>query len=376
MLKALAKNPNDRYETVEKFAVELEQAYEKWVEALLNAPELTEDVLCQEHVQDFLLNKIVKDSHWWKTSEQAKIAKLRKQAEKEARTDIANVLSTLAEKAVGKVEAALERADWVGVDNLLHLMEEAAPPSVNPNVWLLLLKNLSAKQQVREAIRGQWKIHSSLLAQWGKVYSSIDDKLMRLWLPTEWSDLWRFLALPLPEEWHDIAVENLLSTKPLASSLVQSIEREHHSLVKNYLGRSLRSAYGQSIAVRLFAELVGSSYVKKMDLLYTLLPFDISQKNRQDFAEKILTEAHLTAKEFVELLETYGSRFESYYRLPIVSSYAEQYLLAFNSNDLYRTSARCFWQCNPGPPTLEQPSKKVGQFLKNGLLCRCQSRPP
>src|SRR5258708_22304926 len=28
----------------------------------------------------------------------------------------------------------------------------------------------------------------------------------------------------------------------------------------------------------------------------------------------------------------------------------------------------CFWQCNPCPPTLEQPLKKVGHFLKNGLL--------
>ncbi len=98
---------------------------------------------------------------------------------------------------MGRVETVISGEKWqVTVCNLLHLIEEATPPSINPKLWVILLEALSTKPQIREAIRSEWKIRSWLLERWGSVAPSISNSRVQLWFPSQWLELWCFLALP------------------------------------------------------------------------------------------------------------------------------------------------------------------------------------
>ncbi|MBV8694880.1 MAG: hypothetical protein JO183_05265 [Ktedonobacteraceae bacterium] len=127
---------------------------------------------------------------------------------------------------------------------------------------------------------------------------------------------------------------------PLPKPIIQSIEREHTTQLKNFLRRPLRSPSRRDTVVSLFNALVEGGYAGKMDLLHILITSDIEPMYVKNFMEAVFARASLTDEEIVQLLERYGSRFASYYQLPIVLEYARKYLLAFSINDLNRPSAR------------------------------------
>ncbi|MBV9706187.1 MAG: serine/threonine protein kinase [Chloroflexi bacterium] len=353
VLRALAKDPQRRFPTIQDFARELEQAYTEdqtyteETKRLFDTPERLVEVLTQESTQRRLLDLITTDQDWWHNIGQAVFSDLRSQAVQGSRTDVTAVLSAFAQRVAGEASIAIKRGEMPNFVNLLDLLYSAAPPFTDPKVWALLLESLSTHPHSLKIVVNNpdnWKIHSWLLKQWGSIAPSVDNRLIRLWFPTTWPQLWRFLALPLPEEWHDMAITCLLDdttlATPLPKPIIQSIEREHTTQLKNFLRRPLRSPSRRDTVVSLFNALVEGGYAGKMDLLHILITSDIEPMYVKNFMEAVFARASLTDEEIVQLLERYGSRFASYYQLPIVLEYARKYLLAFSINDLNRPSAR------------------------------------
>ncbi len=367
VLRALAKDPQQRFPTIQDFARELEQAYMddqahiEETKKLFTSPGRVVEVLNQESTQRRLLDLISTDQDWWHTIGQAAINNLRMQAIRESRTDITTALSTFAQRVANEASVAMKRGDVPDFVHLLDLLYATTPPFTDPKVWTLLLESLSAQPHALKIVTNNpdnWKIHSWLLRQWGSIASSFDNRLIQPWFPTTWSDLWRFFALPLPEEWHDMALTCLLDdttlVTPLPKPIVQRIEREYATQLKNFLRRPLRSASRRSTVVSLFNALVEAGYVGKMDLLHILITSDIEPMYVKNFMEAVFARASLTDEEIAQLLERYGPRFASYYQLPIVLEYARRYLLAFSPNDPDRPSAKHLLPFMSNSPLLPQ----------------------
>ncbi len=350
ILKALAKEPEQRFQSVQEFAQTLEQAYQGQISSLLKESEFTADMLRQEHFQQMLFDLIITNPKWWNDSGRSKIASLHMQADAKPSLgqSIKGALNALATKAVDRVIASIERKDWEGCDNLLHLISEAVPPSTDPNTWISLLESLSTKPKTMQALLSNWKVHSWLLEHWGSSSVSTGNKHIRSWFPTTWPELWLFMRLALPEEWYDVALTHLLDTTATTSlppSVVRSIERDHRSALENYMRRSFSTYPYRITTVRLFAKLVESGYTQKMELLSILLSAsDVPQNERQDHIESVLTAANLTREEITIVLEQQWSQLKPYSHLPKVSDYIGLYLLAVTLKDLDRPSTRQFLQ--------------------------------
>ncbi len=350
ILKALAKESAQRFQSVQEFAQTLEQAYQEQISILLKQSELTVDMLRQEHLQQMLLDLIIANPKWWNDAGRAKIVGLRMQADAKPSMaqPIKGALNALAAKAVDRVVASIECEDLEGCSNLLDLISEAVPPSTDPNTWISLLETLSTKPKTMKALLGNWKIHSWLLEHWGSSSLSTGNKHIRSWFPTTWPELWPFLRLALPEEWYDVALTHLLTTtgtNPLPPDVVRIIEQDHRSALESYMRRSFSTYPYRITTVRLFAKLVESGYTKKMELLSILLSAsDVPQNEKQDYIERVLTAANPTKEEIAIVLEQQWSQLRPYFHLPKVSDSTRQYLLAFTLKDLDRPSARQFLQ--------------------------------
>nr|HET6904498.1 hypothetical protein [Ktedonobacteraceae bacterium] len=280
----------------------------------------------------------------------------RSQAEQESWTDIIALLSTLARRASGELEVAIQREDEENVINLFDLIYWARPPSVDPGVWTSLLVNLSANPLSVTFITNKPNIYSGLLQQWGSIFPSVENECLYHWFPKTWPELWPFLSLSLPEDWHDMTISNLLDTAPatpLPAPFIRSAEQEYAPLLKNYLDRPFRSDDQQHTAIRLFAKLIESGYARKMELLHFMLTSAVGNKDQRNYIEQVLVAAQLTKEEIIWFLERYGESAKSYYILPIMLGYARQYLLAFGPDDLDRSSARQLVQFMSGSPSLQ-----------------------
>lgn len=359
VLKTLAKDPRQRFDAISDFAYALEQAYYIGeIGTRLSTPESAAKLLIEEHIQHILFKHLLRDPHWWSDIGRIMINSLRSQAEQESRTDIIALLSTLARRASNDLEVAIQREDEGNVINLLDLIYWARPPSVDQGVWTSLLKNLSAHPLSVTFITNKRNIYSGLLQQWGSIFPSIENECLHHWFPKTWPELWPFLSLSLPGDWHDIAVTNLLDTAPatpLPAPFVHSAEQECAPLLKSYLYRPFRSDNQQHTAIRLFTRLIESGYARKMELLHIMLTSDVGNRDQRNYIEKVLVAAQLTREEITWFLEQYGERAKSYYLLPIMWRYVRQYLLAFDPDDLDRSSAKQLVQFMSGSPSLPLP---------------------
>jgi serine/threonine protein kinase len=348
ILKALSKEPERRFQSVQAFATALEEAYWEQINVLLKQSEFTLDMLRGEYAQQMLLELIVKNPDWWMHSGQIKAKSLRMQVEQAVNIDGLAVLTTLSRKAVSRVIVTIARGEWDSCANLLQLIAEANPPTSNREVWSFLLERLSTDPQMLQAVIDKWAIASWLLEQWGKTSFLGGDKYLQLWFPTTWPAFWRFLKLSVSEEWYDRAFTNLLDatgTLPISSTIIRSIEQEHRSTVEGYIHRSFSVYQHRLTTVRFFAKLVESSYSGKMELFLVLLnTSDVPRNEGGNYATRLLTAARLTKEEITSFLEQHGSKLKIDYHLPIVSDYLKQYLLAFGPDDLDRLSARQFLQ--------------------------------
>ena len=132
VLRALEKDPQNRFPCIRDFADALEMAYKEEIERLLSTAEYTADLLSSVSVQQMLLDIIIAKPDWWKNEGAPKILALSKQGEQETGNTIATVLSALAMKAVSKAITAIEGNEYATFQTMLLLISFAYPSFSRP----------------------------------------------------------------------------------------------------------------------------------------------------------------------------------------------------------------------------------------------------
>ncbi len=340
VLKALEKDPKERFARVQDFADALEQAYHTYVEeitAWLNRSEYTVEMLRSEDVQYALLHRSSAHPEWWKQEGQARINALHQKGEKEADRMVTTVLTALAEKAKSQVVTAVNQENETVFETMLSVMTSCATPSSQyPAVWTSLLHELTSGKAHAFIVKHE-TVYAELLRQWSSMSPAVDTTLIRPWLPLSWLEFGTLFSLHLPDEWIYIALTPLLDT-PIPSEALERIEQSETGLVEGFF-RYLLVPQRQSTAMRWFVRLVESGYRGRMSLLHLLLTADLKEQVMQQVMEWVFASPHFTEGERAEILETYGKQFLSYLeRSPILLGHIREYLQTFDISGLETSS--------------------------------------
>lgn len=136
---------------------------------------------------------------------------------------------------------AISAIDRRATVELLELMDSTVTPRDPYGAWRELVEGITHNDYALTAVRGNWDIHSFLLARSNSAFPASPeyDILISPLLILPWSRLGDFLKLRLHTEhltWHVIAAEGLLRdtslTPPFAASLEQRCGVEIHKLLE------------------------------------------------------------------------------------------------------------------------------------------------
>ena len=314
VLKALAKDPKERFPSVQDFADELEKAYIEGITTCLDTPERTSEFFTQEYVQQAILERILKNADWWDSFAKPRIISLRQNSTNPvlasafvlfAKRVIPLAVSVMKEDASIR-ETEAERNISI-FRRLLTVLICVTPPEDEPDVWLAFLHEILENKKALLFIEKHWDIHTQLLRIWDKVLVSTpeNNKLIRPLLRLEWSQFGEFLALGLQKGWYPIATALLTnSSSVLTSNIIQNLEQIYDPQVEDLFRQLVNDSQWWPTAKSLFTLLVANGYKQKVTLLATLFSSATSEGDMRE----VLAVAKLSDGEYAEFFDRCSQR--------------------------------------------------------------------
>lgn len=284
-------------------------------------------------------------AQWWREQGKAAASSLRRLAESQPQSRIAQDLTAFAQMIVDELHIQIaEEVTRSGYDrqreSITFLLEmlKTTVPSNRADLWTSLVQQISQISSMRSY---EWELRALLLKAWKDIPELRNNNfILYYWLDVRWSQLGSLFALGLPEEWHAAAISRAIAATPdIQPHEVVSIVSVYTSEFEHELQQLISAFQTQQTAITFFDLLSRSGYPQIMQMLDSLMAASGYQK---DVVRALFAKLHLeTSRDEERLLEHHCKPLITSYELPPeLHTLIRNYLMNFDVGRLQTTPTR------------------------------------